>query len=325
MYLVKELSTEVASLYWHKSESASLFSFPELLKSLGLKSRFFGGYKNDDLLIVWPLIETNTGYNLPPAFSYYFGPYWINNQLFDKPYKRFRNNLEVLNCLIEKINLIAPKIKFSLSPEFLDLRPFQWWNFHKPQNGQFKINLRYTAKYIFYKNINEENIINSFRLDDKRKKIKQIEKQKQLSVFFGVSQSVDFYLEMYKNTILRSGGKIELKELEFLGKIIEISSKKLNTSVTSHLIELNGKDFDSPLGFQIILIGKDQSYAVAQSTNEEGRKLNGNVFLNYKSLCYANSQKVLSFDFNGANSPNRADDKHAFGASEASYYELSLE
>ena len=36
------------------------------------------------------------------------------------------------------------------------------------------------------------------------------------------------------------------------------------------------------------------------------------------------NQNKKVFDFNGANSPNRADDKHAFGAETLQYFNLSL-
>ena len=227
MFLVKEVSTEEATTVWQNSVSASLFTCPEFLNNLSLKTRFLGGYKNDDLLVIWPLVESENGFNSPPAFSYYFGPYWIKNNSDEKPYKKYRNNLEVLNCLVEKIVSIAPKIKFSVSPEFLDLRPFQWWNYHNPKDGQFKINLKYTAKYILDEIIDEEQIINSFRLDDKRKKVKQIIKQGNLITKSEMSQPISFYIEIYKKTILRSGGTFKDKELNFLIKIIELCKKKM--------------------------------------------------------------------------------------------------
>lgn len=103
-----------------------------------------------------------------------------------------------------------------------------------------------------------------------------------------------------------------------------MSTIKTNRLVSPLLIELNADGFDTPLGFQLLLIEKKQSYALAQSTTDKGRELNGNIFLNFKSLCYANENKFLSFDFNEANSPNRADDKHAFGADAVRYFNLRL-
>lgn len=325
MYLTKEITQEEAFIAWRNSDSASLFSEPTLLNSLNINSRYIGGYKNDELMVVWPLIETENEFNFSPPFSYYFGPYLLNNNLNEPPYKRYRNNLEVINCLIEKVEKIAPKINFSLSPEFLDLRPFQWWNFHKQNNHTFKIDLKYTARYFFNKNIDEDQIISSFRSDDKRKKIRDIKKKNHLKTRLGVFNDIEIYSKMYSDTIKKSGGSISKKDLDFLDRLIKLASQKKNIPVTPTLIELNISDFDSPIGFQLLLIGKKHSFAIAQSTTPEGRELNGNVFLNFQSLCYARDNNILCFDFNGANSPNRADDKHAFGAKEAIYFDLRLE
>jgi len=49
-----------------------------------------------------------------------------------------------------------------------------------------------------------------------------------------------------------------------------------------------------------------------------------NSLLTYKSLLHAKARGLRVFDFNGANSPNRADDKHAFGASAVFYADLEM-
>lgn len=325
MYLTKEINQAEAFTAWKKSDSASLFSEPSLLNSLNINSRFIGGYKNDELLAVWPIIELENDFNFPPPFSYYFGPYVLNKNFNEPPYKRYRNNLEIINCLIEKIEKIAPRIKFSLSPDFLDLRPFQWWNYKKPNYCTFKIDLKYTARYFLNNNISEDQIISSFRSDDKRKKIKIAKNKNQLKTRLGVFNDIEIYTKIYCETIKKSGGSVSEKDLEFLFRMIKLASQKKNDPARLALIELNADNFDSLLGFQLLLIGKNHSFAIAQSTTNEGRELNGNIFLNFKSLCYAKDNNILCFDFNGANSPNRADDKHAFGAKEAIYFNLRLE
>ena len=60
-------------------------------------------------------------------------------------------------------------IEFSLTPEFTDLRPFLWWNYHESEKEKFKINLKYSAKIDFKTKKSNEEIITSFRADDKRK------------------------------------------------------------------------------------------------------------------------------------------------------------
>ena len=119
-------------------------------------------------------MHTEKGFNKAPAFSYYFGPYWVENKFYNVPYKMYKNNLEVFNCLIPLVEKVAKKISFSLVPEFLDLRPFQWWNYHLNEGNKFNLNLRYTGRYHFKEEIHKECLIASFRTDDKRKKLRKI-------------------------------------------------------------------------------------------------------------------------------------------------------
>lgn len=323
LYKVKEISSESASSNWVKSNNTSLFCCPDLLNMLGYKTRFFGGYKNDELLVIWPLVETKDSFNKPPSFSYYFGPYYVFDNANDSPYKHYRNNLEVFNCLNETIEKIASKIEFCLVPDFLDLRPFQWWNYHNDRGSKFEINLNYTAKYSFKSKISEKQLIASFRADDKRKKIRKLISNKSLKISSNMEFKPDDYLKFYENTLYANNAKLTFDEREALFKLLEYSKKKFNSPVSLKILELFKNGASNSLGFQLLLIGKNQCYAVAQSVNDEGKDCNGNIYLTYSALSYANKNSMI-LDLNGANSPNRADDKHAYGASILSYYDLKL-
>lgn len=323
MFLAKEIKYNDAVLAFKNSTHISLFSCPQFLKALGYKARFFGGYKNNELLVVWPLIEKNKSLNKPPEFSYYFGPYWLDNSITKSPSKKYRNNLEVINCLIAIIEKKAPMIEFSLTPEFTDLRPFLWWNYHESEKEKFKINLKYSAKIDFKTKKSNEEIITSFRADDKRKKLRKILKENKLKISFGITQNINFYINLYKQTLLRSGGRINKIALDEFKKLIELENKNFSNLVSIKVIELFKYNLYEPIGFQLMLSGKGKVYALAQCTTDQAKKLHGNIMLTYSALCYANRMN-FTFDFNGANSPLRADDKHAFGAESIQYFDLSL-
>lgn len=324
MFYAKEINADIAKSAWHKAVNVSLFCYPTLLDKLGYNVRYFGGYKNKKLLVVWPLVQTQDGFIKPPAFSYYFGPYWVESEYSDVPYKMYRNNLEVFNVLIPLVEKNSKSVSFSLVPEFLDLRPLLWWNYHNPEANKFHLSLRYTARYQFKEKINSESLALTFRADDKRKKFRRILKDNIFETSWGRSESIEFYTNFYDQTLKRSGAIPSNEEKQHLAKLIELAGKEIDNSVVIKLIEIfeNGKM--QVEGFQLLLIGKDQVYALAQCVSDRARKLNGNVYLTFKSLMYANEQRY-TFDFNGANSPFRADDKHAFGAKLATYFDLELE
>jgi hypothetical protein len=323
VFKCEEVKFEIATSAWEKAKHCSLFCSPVLLDALGYKVRYLGGYKNDDLLIIWPLVETENGLNSPPHFSYYFGPFWANSDLYDSPYKMFKNNLEVLNSMMPLVETLANKISFSLVPEFPDLRPFLWWNYHDPNRSKFEINLKYTGRIRFKNRLSKDDLYLQFRADDKRKKIKKAVSDGCLTTRWGASKQAHEYANFYETTLERTKGYLDDTARKILIKMVGSANNNSYGSVNFKMIELIDTSNDSVEGFQLLLVGKEQIYAIVQSVTAKGMMKNGNVLLTFEVIRFTNDNK-FSLDFNGANSPNRADDKHAFGADITHYYDLRL-
>ena len=323
MFKCEEVKFEIATSAWEKAKHCSLFCSPVLLDALGYKVRYLGGYKNDDLLIIWPLVETELGFNSPPYFSYYFGPFWVNSDLYDAPYKIFKNNLEVLNSTMPLVETLANKVSFSLVPEFPDLRPFLWWNYYDPNGSKFEINLKYTGRIRFKNRLSKDDLYLKFRADDKRKKIKKAVSEGYLTTRWGTSKQAHEYANFYDKTLERTKGYLDDTARKTLIKMVGSADNDSYGSVNFKMIELVDSSSNSVEGFQLLLVGKEQVYAIVQSVTPEGMMKNGNVLLTFELIRFTNDNK-FSLDFNGANSPNRADDKHAFGADITHYYDLRL-
>jgi len=60
-------------------------------------------------------------------------------------HRRSRWTLEILDCLIATLTARYRRLRFAFHPDFEDLRPFQWYNYHQPEQGQFRLTLRYTG------------------------------------------------------------------------------------------------------------------------------------------------------------------------------------
>ena len=74
-------------------------------------------------------------------------------------------------------------------------------------------------------------------------------------------------------------------------------------SVGLRVVELFESCKSDVEGFQLLLVGKQNVYALAQCVTNKARKLSGNIFLTFNSLMFANQHRFM-FDFNGANSPS---------------------
>ena len=323
LYKCKIVNFDIANSAWKKAKYCSLFCSPVLLDALGYKVLYIGGYKKEELLVIWPLVETEHGLNSPPIFSYYFGPFWLNLDLYADPYKRFKNNLEIFNSMISLVETLASKVSFSLVPEFLDLRPFLWWNYNNPNGSKFEINLKYTGRIRFKNRLSKDELYLQFRSDDKRKKIKKAIREGCFITRWGASKQAHEYINFYKTTIERTNGYFDDTQIKILIKMLGLVNNNSNGSINFKMIELVDTSSGSVEGFQLLLVGKKQIYAIAQGVSNKGLMKNGSVLLNFETIKFANDNN-FNLDFNGTNSPNRADDKHAFGADITSYFNLRL-
>jgi hypothetical protein len=324
MFHCKEIEPAIAAEAYERAINCSLFCSPKLLERLGYSVCYFGGFKNNQMLIVWPLIKSGPNSKKSPLFSYYFGPFWIDDKSYEPPYKMFKNNLEVLNTIFPIIDTFSEQLCFSLVPEFQDLRPFLWWNYHCSTGSKFDVKLRYSARISFENKISDNEIMYLFRGDDKRKKLKKAIRESFLTTRWGSSAQPQEYLNLYLKTIERSSRSgLDLERRQAFINMIESEDQGCTTSGIFKIIELRGVGNQKLEGFQLVLIGKNMIYLIAQSVTTEARKKNGSLLLTFEAIKYA-CTNGLTLDFNGANSPDRADDKHAFGAFITTYYDIEL-
>jgi hypothetical protein len=323
VFLCREIEFSMAAEAFERSADCSLFCSPNLLRELGYEVRHFAVFKNNKLLIVWPLIQSGKCSNKPPFFSYFFGPYWVTSDMHEAPYKLFKNNLDCLNIIFPIIEKVASKNSFSLVPEFPDLRPFLWWNYHNPEGPKFDISLRYTARIDLSRKLPSDQLVMLLRADDKRKKIRKALRERRLAIRWGVSLDPAAYIHAYCETLGQAGTSLDNEEKSALSRMISCVDRGSEKSGEFKLIELIDAENGVVEGFQLILRGKKLVYLIAQSVSTKAKKENGSVLLTFEAIRYANECGLI-LDFNGANSPNRADDKHAFGADIVSYHDIRL-
>jgi hypothetical protein len=319
-----EISAEDAKLFWNSCGVASVFCDPEIISALGVLTRYFAAFKGEAILCVWPVPIDNLNSSRPIDFAYYFGPYFKENSYREAPYRAFATNLRAINALLDLVISEVKSINFCLLPDFTDVRPFLWWNYHNEGAPKFRIDIKYTAVIRNLRSLGDEELKSMFRPDDKRKKIRRYLSNKPTDLVENFEVQGDDVTSLYELTIKRSGGEISGEELASLKKFVELV-KGEHRPARGWLISLASVSNSNLVGFQLLLASKNTIYAVAQCVSEEYRTRDLNVYLTYRSIILARDHGFDCFDFNGANSPNRADDKHAFGARAVPYYELTLD
>ena len=70
---------------------------------------------------------------------------WFKNLNEQKPTKKRYQQFKFIEAAIDHLISRYNHFELSLSPQFQDLRPFLWHNFHEPDKGPFNISVRTQA------------------------------------------------------------------------------------------------------------------------------------------------------------------------------------
>ncbi len=316
----KEVPENIAQSFWEKTENASIFTNPSFVKRITANVRYFLAFKGEEEICLWVVPLDENGDPRTLEFSYFNGPFFKIDINKLPPYKAYTLTLQAYSELIKLISIEFETIQFSLLPENSDIRAFQWWNYHEDASPRFDVSVRYSARVENLQQLSETDIISLFRSDDKRKKIRKLLRENTFQ--FTETASADFneIISLYGQTLERTGGDFSSSTEAQLEEILELITEQR----CGHVIALNCLNTKRLIGFQLLLHSKNVVYAVAQSVSPNHRNSNLGVYMIYRSLLISKENGFSVFDFNGANSPKRADDKHAFGAKITPYFELLL-
>ena len=144
------------------SPQGTIFNKSNFIKSTGYNSSYYFVNKGDETLAAFTIFE-DSEHNM--VISIPFNPYHgimfkdFSNIHF---HKRITNEYEITVFIINYIIDTYGHLSMSHSPFYRDLRPFLWYNYHTPEKGMFKVNLRYTP-ILTLSNIKLEEYLLSIR------------------------------------------------------------------------------------------------------------------------------------------------------------------
>ena len=309
-YKIKKISEENAFKIWEQSTNTTIFTNPKLLKLFKSKISWFCAFKGEEEICLWPLLIKKKNLILP-NFFYYFGPIWKNYEAIPN-HSWLSISKNVYELFLEHFDKNYNKIDFQLNYNLQDVRIFDWWKYGK-KKGRYVIKPKYTAviENLDQKDISE--ILSEFRYW-------RIRETKILS----------------KNTNIVKSNQVKLKEISDLyRKVVFKNKKKLDNETLKSLKGLydavnNGfgeficyKEKNTLESFSLILFDKISAHLILTLTDERYKK-NGLSALNIlSSIISAKKKGKKIFDFNGANSPARGDDKHSYGAKYKLFFEVN--
>ena len=309
----KFIQADLARTYISEYSNRTIFHEPHFLSYLlGNEVKFLGGFKGEKLLCMAPIIPKNKD-----AFLYYVGPLWSDFYYSLPPYKKFSASQGIYNSMLEKILSNSNYLRFQFPNSHEDIRAFDWWNYGETQERRFKINMRYSAIIENLDQLSDEDLISLARSDDKRKSIRRALRTIDHTHAFTKDIENDDFVSLYKQTMAKSNVIPDASEIDQLQKILNFSRE--NQGFT---FSLKNNNTGATIASQLILLGNKTANAICQGVSSEHYSTELISLLLHKSILESRNRGARVFDFNGANSPNRGDDKHSYGANHHPFLEI---
>ena len=303
------IKSERAFKVWDSSPNSCIFNNPKFL-SFYKDVEFYGVSKGEELLCCWPVYKKESSL-IVPYFFYYFGPYW-SKKAFALPIHSWLSlSKSVYECFLESFTKKYEDINFQLHYSLNDVRIFDWWNYGIKNKKKFLIKPRYSAIIDNIDKKKHEKIMSDYRYV-RRYEIKNFKK------YESKIERCEFNIESLLNLYLENLTDEENNEnIKFsLSKLVDATEKNFGDIVCYKEASSN-----KIIYFSLILKDNNSTH-LALNCAEKKWKKEGIMAWALNNLIASYKNKYSKFDFNGANSPLRGDDKHSYGASEKLFFQL---
>lgn len=228
---------------------------------------------------------------------------------------RYNNELFRINeIIINEIISNYSKVNFNLPIDFIDTRPFLWFNYEKKDKKFFSVTPRYTSII----NINFKNKDEVFgEIDDvKKRDIKNSLQNKKYRVSDEIN--LDLIKNFYINTMKKNNG---VYNKYFFDKIfnfikIQINKKKIIQATTF---------YDEKPIYSVLFLTDETSgcYLYGSGDVNIKNRYAGSLSL-WKAIDQSIGKRLKYIDLEGINSPHRGEFKINFGGKIKEYFNISF-
>lgn len=297
-----------------ESPQGSLFNSGQFLDAWGQKTEKLLVTNNKRIMLgAVVLIDGKILVNPPIRYHGILFP-------FDDPeithHRKTKRNLEAVEFLLEQLVRRWNIVRLSLHYNFEDLRPFQWYNFHRPELGQFKCKLRYTGI------LNLENVSNFSQLQTGFRSGRRYDYRKSLNLGYVCKETkeVDLITRLQRLTYERQGVSIDQEEQKLFEDLVESSIEK----GFGDLLVCESPSGE-PAAAALFMTDKKCAYYVFGAMDPNFRKTGAGTLVLVEQLRRILESGKSKVDFCGINSPDRGDYKVSFNAKPAPFFEVAWE
>jgi hypothetical protein len=291
-----------------------VFTHPEILKRLSKKVDWWAAKKGNEVFCLWPVTMPDGKQIEIPFFAYWVGPIW-SRRISEIPAHRWlAMSTEIYEGFIRVFIECYGAITASLSLDLLDIRVFDWWNYHAPNKPRFKIQPRYTARLRNLQELTEQQIRNGYR-ELRRRELRRM-------AGHGMPERVTDWtlgeiIGLYTEVMGRQGIDVPDSTKNEIAALVDVAFRGMGDVIAF-------RDHQSGELASVVLLLEANHVAnmVLNLTSNRWRDYGMQAWSVHHSICAAQARGADVFDFNGANSPTRGDDKHSYGATPELYFDI---
>jgi hypothetical protein len=228
-------------------------------------------------------------------------------------HSQLTHDFKTVEYFIKQLTDHYKQFSFCHSWRLRDLRPFQWHNYHEPEKGRFKVDLRYTGVLDLQQFDSFEEYLSSVRTVRR-----QEYKKSSQSLKFQISEDVSLLDVLHAKTFERQN--IERGDRDSI----------LVQSICKHAIAGGyGKMSiayldDVPVSAVLFVYDDRAAYYLFGANDPMYRNTSAGAFLLMQMIKDAFDLSLGEVDFVGVNSPNRGDFKISFNADLKPYFITSF-
>jgi hypothetical protein len=297
------------------SPQRSIFVYSKFLDSLLVNYVLVTCYKKNKIVAGAVIVYSEAGEPINGTFPFtqYQGILLADNsgnEMHSQVTQEFKITEYFISVLTEKFKIFS----LSHSWRLRDLRPFQWYNYHEPDKGMFKLDLRYAGIL----DVNKYRDFDSYVASIRKVKRQEFKKSSQL-LSLKMSNDVDILDDLHAKTFARQN----LERTDYTSRLVK--------SIVRHAIDGNYGEMscamlnDEPVSSVFFLYDDRTAYYIFGVNDPLHRKTFSGTFVLMNMIKNAFDKGVQEIDFVGLNSPNRSDFKISLGAELRPHFITSID
>ena len=315
-FRVTQVPSSTATDFWDRVPTAPVFTHPAVLSRLSPGCDWWLASQGDEPLCMWTVALDRAGEPHFAPFTYYVGPVWAPGAR-NRPASHIRSHSHALyDAMIECLLQRYGKIRAELQPSDLDVRPFSWWNYGGCPDERFTIEARYSARLGPLDECDDDQLLSGMRAV-RRREIRRLLGQGGLSR--SSCRSPEVFQLAYQSVIEQQGLTVESQTLDTIEALWQLTETGYGRALAWSL-----HPEEPPTSLTLLLDDRTSAHLVLKLGTNDPASDAHSAFAVFDAIRSTRDESLRFFDFNGANSPRRGDDKHSYGAGPVLFFQVSF-